>query len=195
MLGFLLSILLGAVFFYLIQTSVQNGMKAGITIAGGVILSDILLISLAIFANQLLPEIRKGEMIIAGAGGVLLIIFGILIITKGNPHLMYPSTPAGSFIYYGSTGFVLNTLNPINLFYWFSISTYLTQVDGYALREQILFFGSAIAAIFGTETFICFIAIRLKQYLNSRVLWWINMVAGGSLLLLGGRLIWMMAAG
>jgi L-lysine exporter family protein LysE/ArgO len=47
--GFVLSLMLGTVFFALIQNSIDYGFTTGIYIAAGVVVSDVLFISAALF--------------------------------------------------------------------------------------------------------------------------------------------------
>ncbi|MFM9944465.1 MAG: LysE family transporter, partial [Bacteroidia bacterium] len=53
-MGILLGFGFGTVFFALIQNSIKHGFKKGLDIAIGVVISDILIISLILFGSQYL---------------------------------------------------------------------------------------------------------------------------------------------
>ena len=76
--GLLLAIMLGPVFFALLQTSLHEGFKAGVFLASGVLASDATLIALCyVFAKQM--ELMSSHKIATGwVGGMILISFGLV---------------------------------------------------------------------------------------------------------------------
>lgn len=176
--GFVLSLMLGTVFFALIQHSIDNGYKSGILIASGVILSDLLFISVAISGTAMVPELKSHDSTIRIIGAVLLFLFGLLSIIRDNPAIVYPKTRMGNVIFYLSKGIFLNLLNPVNFFSWLAISAYLTGVMHYTVSQNVTFFTGCLLAIFLTEVGISVAAFNLKRFFNENVLYWINKVAG-----------------
>ena len=59
--GFMMSVMLGAIFFMLIQTGVKHGYKKAFIIASGVIVCDILFVILAISFTGLIRDFLKAE--------------------------------------------------------------------------------------------------------------------------------------
>lgn len=176
--GIVLSLMLGTVFFALIQNSVDFGYKSGVFIALGVITSDVFFISAAMIGTSYLPDLPRMPFYSSLLGGALLIALGLVSFFKKNPKLVYPKTKFGNLLYYFSTGFLLNVLNPVNFFYWVAIVAYLRNEKFFPLNEQIIFFGSCLAAIFSTEVGISYFASRLRKLFTPLVLRRINQVSG-----------------
>jgi threonine/homoserine/homoserine lactone efflux protein len=51
-LGFVLSFLTGPVFFALIKTSIEKGFYAGVSLAGGVLVSDIFYVGILSYPDK-----------------------------------------------------------------------------------------------------------------------------------------------
>ena len=79
--GFLLSIMVGPVFFVLLETSIMKGVKAAIAFDIGVLLNDVVYIIIAfLFFNQV-EQLQQGDdnSALKLIGGVLFIIYGVII--------------------------------------------------------------------------------------------------------------------
>jgi len=175
--GIVLSLMLGTVFFALIQNSVDFGYKSGVLIALGVVFSDVLFISGALLGTSFLPTIPNLSFYTSLVGGGLLIVLGLVSILKKDPKIAYPKTKFGNIVYYFTTGFLLNVLNPVNFFFWVAIATKLTG-ENYTQSQQIVFFIGCLAAIFLTEVAIAFFASKLRNVFTAKVLRGINVVSG-----------------
>ena len=76
-IGLLLSIMPGAAFFSVIQTSISRGFRAGLFLAFGISLSDIFLVALCLFGIAGLMENNETAQLVMGiVGGIILIVFG-----------------------------------------------------------------------------------------------------------------------
>lgn len=175
--GIVMSLMLGTVFFALLQNSIDNGFKSGMLISAGVILSDIILISIAVFNANLIPRGGTTEMIVRICGGVFLLYYGLNNIFR-NQRVAYPPTRRGRILVFISRGFLLNILNPGNFIGWLAVSVHLTQVVHYSVEQTVLFYIGALSAIFGTELLISFSASRLKRWITDRLLMTIDRVVG-----------------
>ena len=82
-LGLLMAIMLGPVFFMLINISIKNGFRSAFYFALGVVLSDGFYISIIEFSKSLVGFLDSHRDWVAIVGGILLIGFGISsIVTK-----------------------------------------------------------------------------------------------------------------
>ncbi len=160
--GVLLCLTFGTVFFSLVQSSVDNGYRSGVKIAFGVVVCDAIFVFFAIFGTALLPHVDNFEKWMSGAGVVFLLILGINNIVRNQPQLAYPKTRIGNFIFYFSTGFLLNGLNPVNFISWVTIATYIRSTLHYEFNQILLFFGASLLAVFITESGIALSAHKLK---------------------------------
>lgn len=188
--GLALSLMLGTVFFALIQISIDNGYKGGILIALGVVTSDAILITLSIFGTRLFPHIDHFDFYVSMIGGLLLLTLGLISLFKKTSRLVYPKTRMGNIVYFFSKGFLLNILNPANFFIWVTITAKLHADPDYHGLQTTLFFGGCLLAIFLTEAAISVFAFRLKQYFTPRILSYVNKVAGSAFVVFGLRLLY-----
>jgi len=175
--GMVMSVMLGTVFFALVQTSIDRGFKSGISISLGVILSDIILITTAYFNSELIPKGSITEDIVRVCGAVFLVVYGIKNL-RNKKHISYPVTRAGRIFYFMRSGFLLNLLNPGNFIGWVVVTTNITQVARYDPHECLTFYIAAISAIFGTEILISLGAAQLKRFFSDRLLNGINYAVG-----------------
>lgn len=184
-----MSVMLGTVFFALIQNSIDNGFRSGIFISMGVILSDVILISISRSAAHLIPPGGTTEQMVRIGGSIFLIFYGLNNILK-KKNVAFPETNQGRYFYFIGLGFLLNILNPGNLIGWTAISTHITQVVGYTLTESIVFYLGALCAIFGMETLIALAGSKLKRFITDRLLLIIDRVVGVLFLGFAGYLLW-----
>ncbi len=176
--GILLCFTFGTVFFSLVQNSVDNGYKSGIKIALGVLVCDAIFVFFAIFGTTLLPHIDNFEKWMAGAGIVFLMVLGLNNVLRNQPQIAYPKTRFGNFIFYFTTGFLLNGLNPVNFISWVTIATYIRSTLHYDLNQVVLFFLASLLAVFLTESGIALSAHKLKRIFTPRTVKVFNQVTG-----------------
>lgn len=176
--GILLCLTFGTVFFSLVQNSVDNGYRSGMKIAFGVVVCDAIFVFFAIFGTALLPHIEGFEKWMAGAGIVFLLILGLNNLFRDQPQIAYPKSKFGNFIFYFSTGFLLNGLNPVNFISWVTIATYVRSTLHYDFNQIGLFFVMSLLAVFVTESGIALSAHRLKKIFTPRTVKIFNQVTG-----------------
>lgn len=187
--------MLGTVFFYLIQNSIDNGFKSGIAIALGVIISDIILIYLSSLNAYLIPHGGTTEIIVRIVGACLLIFIGLFSIFKKKAVTFYPKTKKMTVPMYMVNGFILNAVNPANFFMWVGISTTLHNSDNYTTTRMIVYFSGTIIAIFLTEILISYSASKLKRFLNEKAMRGINIGSGIAFLIFAVVVVWPVVMG
>lgn len=178
LLGVGLCLTFGTVFFSLIQNSVDNGFRSGFKMVLGVIVGDIIFVVLSLIGTSFIPKVDGFETILASIGVVFLIAMGLMNILKGTPRLAYPKTRLGNFVYYFTTGFFLNALNPVNFVAWVAIVAYIRSHLHYTDGQQYAFMTAALVGIFATENAIAYYANRLKHFFTPRVVLIFNRVTG-----------------
>jgi threonine/homoserine/homoserine lactone efflux protein len=188
--GAAMCLTLGTVFFALIQNSVDCGYKSGLKISSGVIVSDAMFIFFAVFGTAFLPHFPHFDTYLRCLSAILLLAMGAASLFRHAPRIAYPKTRFGNFVYYFSTGFLLNALNPTNFIVWVSVAAYLKGVMRYSLALNAWYFGASLLAIFCTQSLIAVFAHRLKRYFNERVLTLINKISGSVFIAVGLYLIY-----
>jgi hypothetical protein len=189
LVGFMLCLTLGTVFFSLIQNSIDYGFKTGIYITTGVVISDSILISFAIVGTDQLPDIPHLRTYTSIACAALVFAMGISSIFRKQKPIAYPETKLGGFIHFASKGVLLNVLNPVNFIVWAALSTRLRTENHYDTNTQIFFFVGALISIFLTEIGISYSASKLKKVFTEKTLQWINRITGIIFILISFKII------
>lgn len=188
--GILLCSTFGTVFFSLVQTSVDNGFRDAFKIVVGVIVCDIIFVFFAVYGTSMLPHIPHFERWLAGTGIVFLASLGLVSLFRGQPKLMYPATRVGNFLYYFTTGFLLNGLNPVNFISWFTLATYVRSSLNYTHQEVLIFFATSLLGVFGTETLIAYFARKFQRLFTPRRILIFNRITGLVFLGIAGQLLY-----
>jgi threonine/homoserine/homoserine lactone efflux protein len=175
--GLLLSLMLGTVFFCLVQNSITNGFKSGIFISTGVIISDIILIVLSYFNAYLFPAGGTTELIVRVCGAVFLLIMGISNL-RSHKKVLFPKADSKAPFILGSKGFMLNILNPANYLSWLAVASTLSNVLRFSSGQRWLYYSGALSSIFGMEMLISFGASWLKKYISATFLQRLDMLLG-----------------
>ena len=188
--GVALCLTFGTVFFSLIQNSVDNGYKAGLTITLGVVLGDTIYVTFALLGTSMIPHSKELEPILALVGVIFLVVLGLFNIIKGTPRIAYPKTKFGNYAYYLITGFVLNGFNPINFLSWVTISAYIRHSLNYDMAQQTGFMAFSIIGVAGTESALALYAYKLKRYFTPRVARLFSQITGVIFIIAAARLAW-----
>ena len=183
--GFLMTVLLGAIFFLLLNQSIQNGYKSCIPIALGVITGDAIFVTLAvIFTSQITSFLSLYQNYISIIGGVVLIVLGVINMRKKLP-INKVHEGKGSLY---AKAFTINFLNPANAAWWLSLYS-LAPMSEFQLPNKLTFGAFAIIGIFTTEIAVAFGAQNLKKWLNGPRLQKLNFGIGLVFILLGLKLV------
>lgn len=175
--GMVMSMMLGTVFFALVQNSIDNGFRTGVFISMGVITSDIILIALSWFNTELIPKGGTTDFVVRICGALFLLLYGLSNILK-KEKAAYPKTENKLLLKYLSMGFFLNILNPGNYIGWLAVSTQLKTVAKYESADALFYFTGALSAIFLMECLISWSASFLKPYITERFLLLVNRLIG-----------------
>jgi len=180
-LGLLLSIMLGPIFFVLLETSIKKGVKSALFLDLGILLSDLMYISIAyIFVSQV-AELKESEHIywLHIIGGIVFIIFGYLTIKKKTKKRRTKAKDLKTNNYFGTVlkGFFLNAVNPGLLFYWFGMVGILRGKEKLSFCSEDLTVVLYIVLILGTFfTIDIFKIIGAKKLKNVLTPAWMNII-------------------
>ncbi|MFN5251491.1 MAG: LysE family translocator [Bacteroidota bacterium] len=185
-----MSVLLGVIFFMLIQASLNHGPQKGWVIASGVISGDILFVILAIGFTRYIQEFLTAyEPYVNLVGGLVLLVIGISNIRKkrGNPDLGDAAKEVHSTRDFYFKPFLINLLNPANAMWWLGLYSVRPAVH-YDLTQKIIFASGAIGAVFFTEVAIAYAASGLRRYITAERLQRVDVTVG---LVLMGFGVWL----
>ena len=196
-LGFTLSMLFGfgPALIALLQTSIHRGFWAGVLLAAGVFLSDLVLVGLCFLGAIKILESPDNQLIFGVSGGVLLMIFGVVTYTRRvalsvdkDGKEVEPNRPGP--LTYILKGFFINFTNPFVWFFWMGVVVgFASNYDGENVLPLVYFFSGALGTIFIMDVLKCFSAYKIKKYVQTHSMIWINRVAGIGLFIFGIYLI------
>ena len=189
--GLGLAILIGPVFFALIQTSIKRGFWAGFSFAVGIFFSDLTCIVLSNLGVSQITTEHKYKIIIGIIGGAIMIAFGIYEFFhkyKINEAKVKDYVAPKKIIYIVKA-FFLNIANPFVLIFWLTASGIVNSEYGDSYIEVIVFFSATLFVAITTDTLKAYIANKIKTYLTNTFLTLVHRIAGILLIIFGIVLI------
>lgn len=187
--GFILSIMIGPVFFVLLETSIRKGIRAGLAFNVGVFLSDIIYILIAYLFFAQVSDLAEGESkgIAKVIGGILFIAYGLVSFFKKPQNMQISGNNTrevadwNEYAKLSLKGFLLNFANPLVIFYWFSVLT-LGDTENSDANPQsqfgmlifiiiilITFFSVDVLKIIGAKQLRPLVTARLLRALNQLI--------------------------
>jgi len=191
LMGLALAILVGPILFSLIQRSIEQGVRAGLWVALGIWVSDLLFIGgimLGVAHIAKMIESPLFEPILGVLGGLVLIGIGVgMFISKpaenmeANNGLEILSSEWKLCL----EGFLLNTINPFSVIFWTSLITAKSiETDLFSISNY-LFFGSILGTIILTDFLKVILAKKISTYLQPRHILRMRKISGIALFLFG----------
>lgn len=173
-LGFFLSFMIGPVFFVLLETSAIKGFRAALAFDFGVILADVLFITVAYFSSFQLLENLSNQPGLYVFGGVILLVYGLTTFFRKDANndnhesAIETKISRGDYLSLFIKGFLLNFINIGVLVFWLG----LIIVVGPSLNNEpnriITFFSAVVLSYFITDIFKILLAKRLKSKLTEQ---------------------------
>lgn len=186
LIGFILSlVLIGPVFFMLLETSVSRGWKAAITLNLGVITADILCIFVAYFGSKDLALAIQNNPSIYIFGGFFILIYGLLMyVSKPNVKMRNVNVVNRNYFKTFMNGFLLNILNiGVIVFWFFIVSTVVIQYP--RTEDTFLYMGIVLATFFCIDLGKIFLAQKVKDSFTVRRIFYLKKTIGFILIIFG----------
>ena len=166
-LGFFLSFMIGPVFFVLLETSATKGFRAGLALDIGVVMADILFLLIAYFSSFQLLENLSNQPGLYVFGGMILLIYGIVIIVKKPSRKEKLKNTKGTYLGLFVKGFLLNFINVGVLVFWLGVLIIVGPSLDNEPNRILVFFGSMVGTYFVTDLFKILLAKQLKRKLTA----------------------------
>lgn len=192
-LGVLLAISVGPVIFSIIKQSLNNGHKAGYIFVAGVSASDITLVLISNLFTQLFTEALDHKDIIAICGSIFLIVMGIynlffkkMEIKEDDENAIEKRFRKRDMIATFLTGYLMNTLNPGAVLFWFVWAATIIADAKHAthpMQYRIIVFGTCLLFVLFTDIIKVIMAGKLRSRLTPHIMHRINQLSG--LILIG----------
>jgi threonine/homoserine/homoserine lactone efflux protein len=189
--GIFLALLIGPVFFTILQTSIEKGFFYGTMVAIGVSLSDIFYVAICYFGLISLVNDPANAVYLAYGGGIVLIGFGFYhVIIKGRGNAALGKTiKAKSPFRYVLKGFILNGFSPTVLFFWVATVSSLMTLGYSSGQDFSIFFGALLITVLLMDILKAFLADKLRSWVTVRFIRLSNIILGIVLIGFGLKLI------
>lgn len=151
-LGIFLSLMVGPVFFVLLETSAVKGFRAAFVFDLGVVFADIVFISIAYFSSYRLIQSIKNDPAIYIFGGILMFTYGIISLLKTHKTAKNIDKKTlieivkKDYLSLFIKGFLLNFINVGVLLFWFLILITIGPKLQLEPTRMIVFFSTVISS-------------------------------------------------
>lgn len=191
-MGLLLVISVGPVIFTILKQSINNGKEGGFSFVIGVWISDILLVFLSNVFSELVTHLMDFKKPIGIAGSMFLIGMGLyyLFFKKVSFHpedVSLPPLKASDHAQLAVQGFLLNTLNPAVMAFWFTAATAIAVT--HTIKERIIIFATTLLINMSADVAKVTLAGKLRSKLTVKNIRLINKISGLILLIFGTILL------
>ena len=174
-LGFFLSIMPGAVFFVLLETSVLKGFKAALAFDMGAITSDIVFILIAYFSSYQLLNKIKDEPALFIFGGLIMFVYGFisfLNVTKSSKKELVGNAAKDilkrDYFSLFAKGFLLNFINIGVLAFWLGIIITWGPKLELDPSRMLIFFIAVVTTYFAVDLGKIMLAKQLRNKLTTK---------------------------
>lgn len=174
LLGISLSFLVGPLLFAVIEAGIAQGFRAGVSVAAGIWVSDVIFVGIVLWGVETLAAITavEGFGFWAGLlGGLLLIAFGAASFFS-NPKLPKPDSATAvqvkqrSYSKLWLRGFLINTINPGTIFFWLGIVSAVVAPNRWTIPQSLTFFGGMLGALVVTDMLKAWGAKSIRRFLT-----------------------------
>jgi len=190
--GLTLAILLGPIFFALVQAGLERGFRAGFAMGLGIWVSDLIFITavyMGVSRMVGITEVDGFKLWVGIAGGVVLLLIGLLTLLGKPPDMS--SSPiskkklGASYLVLAVKGFLINTVNPFTFFFWISVMTAVVLKKEYSFDEAISFFVGVMLVVMSTDMIKVYLAKQISNKLKAHHVLWMRRISGGVLIAFG----------
>ncbi len=181
--GITVSLLIGPIFFGLVDLTITKGWRSGLAYVAGILFIDIILIALIEnLLNQF--DFYALRQPIGIVGGILLIIFGIVVFKAKASTDHAPIEDIKTLFQAFVKGIVINVLNPFVTVWWITMYTTFT-INYLVFLDKVQFYFGILLMVFVFDLIKIRFAYFLKQKLTIEKLSYVKKIAGVCLFVFG----------
>ncbi|SHJ08309.1 LysE family translocator [Aquimarina spongiae] len=189
-IGLGMVIFIGPVFFLLLNSSLQSGVKAGVAVALGIIVSDIICVALCYYGLSSVITIEKNQFWIGVVGSIIILILGISYLLKKAEITSEMTASSMNLRAFFLKGFSVNFFNPFVFVVWISAFNY--GKHKYPERYSLLLFMTFILlGILTTDLLKVFLSKKVKRFISLKRLTIFFRLTGVILILFSIRLLYL----
>ncbi len=184
LLGLALSLAAGPIFFMLVQIGIERGVLPGLALSAGVLLSDVLYVSVVYMGVGWLSSIPNFKLYMGVIGGLILICFGLAtILSKYKPPKKI-EVSAKNYLGYFLKGMAINIFNPFVFFLWIGVTGTMIERE-MSINRSIAYFLAIIITVAITDFIKLLLANKIRDYMQPKHFQRMRYIAGSGLILFG----------
>lgn len=186
LIGFVLSlVLIGPVFFMLLETSISRGWKAAIALDLGVLSADILCILIAYYGSKDLTVVIQNTPSVYIFGGFFILIYGLVMsISKPTLKMRHVNVANRNYVKTFFNGFLFNLLNiGVIVFWFFIVSTVVIQYP--EKKDALIYMCIVLVTFFALDLLKITLAHRVKESFTLRRIFYFKKIVGFILIVFG----------
>ncbi|WP_422089726.1 LysE family translocator [Tenacibaculum ovolyticum] len=194
-IGFVMSFMIGPVFFMLIKTSILKGARAAIAFDIGVILGDISFMLIAYYGSRSLLEKIKDDPRLFLVGGLILIVYGLITYLDKNNKKEGEAVPevkiieSNNYLKLLLKGFALNFINVGVLATWLGVIIVIGPTLDMNPTSIFWYFATILLGYALTDLGKILLAKQLKSKLTPLVIYRIKRGMGVLLIVFGALIM------
>ncbi|MEY4658270.1 MAG: LysE family translocator [Crocinitomicaceae bacterium] len=194
-IGFLLSVMIGPIFFLLLETSITKGFRSALALDLGVLISDIVYVLIAVmFVEQIKGLIAGNKLMFSIIGGSIFVIYGLISLFKkvtiidskklegidANLETTKQHNNTKDYVFLALKGFVLNFANPMVIFYWVSVASVANNAvpEEHGTFWAFIFLGLVLITFFSIDVLKILAAKKIRPLVNQTLLNALNRLIG-----------------
>ncbi|WP_395050978.1 LysE family translocator [Flavobacterium sp.] len=172
--GIFLSFMIGPVFFILLETSIIKGFRAALVFDLGVVLGDIVFITIAYVGSYRLITSIKDNSALFMFGGILMLSYGVISYIslhkekKINIHKIDNEIIRKDYLGLFIKGFFLNIINIGVLGFWLAIIISVGPKLEMQTSRMLTFFASVILSYVFVDCIKILLAKQLKNKMTPK---------------------------
>lgn len=188
--GLAMVVFIGPVFFTLLKSALNYGFWAGMMVALGIFISDVVCVVLCSFGAIPFFEGAENQFYLAAVGSIILLGLGLKYLLKPNVNVDgQVKLHAGHYTAYFTKGFLVNFVNPFVFLVWISVIGFGQGKYGSG-QDLWIFLTAALVGILLTDSLKVVFADKIKKLIQPRVLLRAYQIIGVILVGFAGRLVW-----
>ena len=189
--GIMLTLMIGPVTMIIVRNGLEINRTAGIMAASGTWFSDLLFIAITFWLTTAVnewvddPKIKLALYLIGGSGLLLMGLWMTWVRKKAAADNYHPTSLkyTQSFM----AGFLVNSLSPFTLFFWLGAAVFLHMQS-----EEPMYYYVGLMLMLATGDFTkAWLAPKLAVWLKEKYVYWIQVIAGITIAMVGGYIIYL----
>ena len=183
-------VFIGPVLFTLLKSTLQYGFGAGMSVAWGIFISDVVCVVLCSFGATKFFENPDNQVWLTVGGIAILLGLGLKYIIKPNVDVdKMVKLSAGDISKHFAKGFLVNFVNPFVFLVWIGVIGFAQAEYGKG-QELYGFLTASLLGILTTDSLKVIFANKVKRLLQPKVLVRLYLGTGILLITFAGRLVW-----